>query len=69
VQIIKQEIEIYQLNNEIAATRTKVADLTRQYKKMEEEQKSANDPLYIEKIAREHYNMVKKEEMPVFVKE
>jgi cell division protein FtsL len=69
VQIVKQEIKIYHLNNEIDATRTKVAELTRQYEKMEEERKSVNDPSYIEKIAREHYNMVKKEEMPVFVKE
>ncbi|MDR3348233.1 MAG: septum formation initiator family protein [Acidaminococcales bacterium] len=69
VQIIEQEIKIYHLNNEINATRTKVAELTRQYEKMQEEQKSVNDPSYIEKVAREHYNMVKKEEMPVLVKE
>lgn len=69
VQIVKQEIKIYHLNSEIDATRTKVAELARQHEKMQEEQKSVNDPLYIEKIAREHYNMVKKEEMPVFVKE
>jgi cell division protein FtsL len=67
-QIIKQEINIHRLNNEIEATRGKIAALTRQHEKLEEEQRSVNDPQYIEKVAREQYNMVKKEEMPVFVK-
>jgi cell division protein FtsL len=69
VEIIKQEIRLHRLNSEIDATRQKISELGSQREKLQEERQTVNDPQYIERIAREEYNMVKKEEMPVFVKE
>lgn len=36
---------------------------------LETEKKNLQDPAYIEKLAREEYNMVKKNEIPVFIVE
>ena len=69
VQIVKQEIKIYEIKNEISSTKGRIAELSEKQKQLQAEQKNASDPKYIEKIAREEYNMVKKGEIPVLVKE
>lgn len=68
-EVVKQEIKIYEINNEIAATHHKIAELSNKYQILQEEHNNIDNPEYIEKIAREEYNMVRKMEVPVLVKE
>ena len=68
-EIVKQELKIDRLNSEITSTKNNIVDLRNRHESLQGEQSSINDPKYIERIAREHYNMVKKEELPIFVKE
>lgn len=69
VEIVKQEIRIHQLDKEIQATQSKIEELAQTHERLLEEERSASDPKYIEKVAREEYNMVKQNEIPVMVKE
>ena len=56
----KQEYSIYQIKQEQAA-------LQKQKTELEAERKRLDDPRYIEKLAREDYNMVGKDEVPLFI--
>jgi cell division protein FtsB len=69
VEAAKQEYRLNRLSQEVVAAQKRVDELNRQKKELTNQQKRINDPSYIEKIAREDYNMVKKEELPVVVKE
>lgn len=69
VEVVKQEIRIHQLNKEIQSTQSRIEQLSEQHEKLLQEEKSVNDPKFIEKVAREEYNMVKQNEIPVLVKE
>ncbi len=69
VQITRQELKIYEINKEIDASKTRIADLKEKQLQLQKERENASNPAYIEKIAREDYNMVKKGEVPVLVKE
>lgn len=66
---VKQEIKIYEINNEIATTNHKVTELSNKYQNLQQEHKNIDSPEYIEKVAREEYNMVRKMEVPILVKE
>jgi len=68
-EVVKQEMKIHEINSEIASTNYKITELSNKYQNLEQEHKSIDNPEYIEKIAREEYNMVRKMEVPVLVKE
>lgn len=65
--IVKQEYYICQIKNEQAATQQRIAALKKQKAELEAERKRLDDPRYIEKLAREDYNMVGKNEVPLFI--
>ena len=54
----RQEYKIYQINKE---------QLQRVQADLEAERKRLYDPKYIEKLAREDHNYVKKDEVPIFI--
>ena len=63
----KQESRIYQIKQEQAATQQRIEALQKKKAELEAERKHLNDPRYIEKLAREDYNMVGKNEVPLFI--
>ena len=65
--IAQQEYKIYQLKQEKAATEARIYALTEKHAKLEAERKKLDDPKYLEKLAREDYNMVGKNEVPLFI--
>ena len=67
VIIAKQEYKIYQLKQEKAAAQQRIEELNAQKEKLEMERKKLDDPKYLEKLAREDYNMVGKNEVPLFI--
>ena len=64
---VKQEISIYQIKQEQAATQKRLDALKKQKSDLEAERKRLDDPKYIEKLARDDYNMVGPNEVPLFV--
>ena len=67
VVIGKQEYGIYQIAQEQNATQQRIDALQKQKAELEAERKRSDDPRYIEKLAREDYNMVGKNEVPLFI--
>ena len=65
--VIQQEYKIYQLKQEQAATEARIEALNEKQAKLEAERKKLDDPKYLEKLAREDYNMVGKNEVPLFI--
>ena len=65
--IAQQEYKIYQLKQEKAATEARIDTLTEKHANLEAERKKLDDPKYLEKLAREDYNMVGKNEVPLFI--
>lgn len=65
----KQFYGIYQIKQEQDATRQRIEALEQQNAELETERKRLDDPRYIEKLAREDYNMVGKDEVPLFIVE
>lgn len=65
--VIEQEYKIYQLKQEKAATEARIDALNEKKAKLEAERKKLDDPKYLEKLAREDYNMVGKNEVPLFI--
>ncbi len=63
----KQEYGIYQIAQEQLATQQRIDVLQKQKAELEAERKRLDDPRYIEKLAREDYNMVGKNEVPLFI--
>lgn len=67
--ICKQEYQIYEIQKEKDATAARIEKLNETKQKLETERQNLSDPEYIEKLARDEYNMVKQGEIPVFVVE
>ena len=65
--VVQQEYKIYQLKQEKAATEARIEALNEKHAKLEAERKKLDDPKYLEKLAREDYNMVGKNEVPLFI--
>ena len=65
--VIEQEYKIYQLKQEKAATEARIDALNEKQAQLEAERKKLDDPKYLEKLAREDYNMVGKNEVPLFI--
>lgn len=55
------------LKGELRETGNRVELLKRQKQKLSEEKNALEKLDYVEKVARDNYNMVKKNEVPVFV--
>lgn len=66
---LKQEYEIYQIEKARTAAAQRIEVLEQEQKKLTDEKKRLDDPKYIEKLARENYNMVGKNEVPLFIVE
>lgn len=64
---IRQEINIYQIKQEQIATQKRLDALKKRKAELEAERKRLDDPKYIEKLARDDYNMVGPNEVPLFV--
>lgn len=64
---LKQEYEIHQVKEAKAAAEQRIDVLKQERKSLEDEKKLLDDPKYIEKLARENYNMVGKDEVPLFI--
>lgn len=67
--LIKQECEIRNLEEEKLAVQQRIVLLKEQQSSLESERRLLDNPRYIEKLAREEYNMVGKDEIPLFVVE
>ena len=65
--VVQQEYKIYQLKQEKAAAEARIEALNEKQAKLEAERKKLDDPKYLEKLAREDYNMVGKNEVPLFI--
>lgn len=63
----RQEYKIHQIQKETDATRKRVEELQKVKADLEAERKRLSDPKYIEKLAREDHNYVKKDEVPIFI--
>ena len=63
----RQEYRISQIKQEQAATQQRIDALKKKKAELEDERKRLDDPRYIEKLAREDYNMVGKNEVPLFI--
>ena len=63
----RQEYKIYQIQKEAEATQKRVEELQKAQADLEAERKRLYDPKYIEKLAREDHNYVKKDEIPIFI--
>ena len=63
----RQEYRIYQIQKETEATQKRVEELQKMQADLEAERKRLYDPKYIEKLAREDHNYVKKDEVPIFI--
>ena len=63
----RQEYKIYQIQKEAEATQKRVDELQKVQADLEAERKRLYDPKYIEKLAREDHNYVKKDEGPIFI--
>lgn len=67
VTIGRQLYRWYELKNESKEAQIRIENLEKEQNKLEEEKKRLDTPEYVEKIAREEYNMVGKNEMPIFI--
>lgn len=63
----RQAYHLYELRAEAAAVQSRIDDLHEEKAQLEAERQQLHTPSYVEKIAREEYNMVGKNEMPVFI--
>ncbi len=67
VGIARQEYNIYQIKQEQARTEERIAALKAKKEALEAERRKLGDLRYVEKLAREDYNMVGKNEVPLFI--
>lgn len=65
--ICQNEYKIYQIKKETAAAEARIAVLRQEQASLQAEQSRLGDKRYIEKLAREEYNMVGKNEVPLFI--
>ncbi len=63
----RQEYSIYKIRQEESATQKRIEELKKDKEALEKERKLLDDPKYIEKLARDDYNMVGKNEVPLFI--
>ena len=69
VIIAKQEYNIYQIKKDQEAIQARIAVLKEKKIALEAEREKLDNLKHIEKLAREDYNMVGKNEVPIFIVE
>ncbi|MDO4177701.1 MAG: septum formation initiator family protein [Phascolarctobacterium sp.] len=62
-----KEYKINKIKEEQAATQARIEALKKEEAALKEERKKLDDPKHIEKLAREEFNMVGKNEVPLFI--
>lgn len=62
-----KEYKIYKIKQEQAATQARIEALKKEEAALKAERKKLDDPKHIEKLAREEFNMVGKNEVPLFI--
>ena len=67
VWTVRQEYEIHKIHQRQSEVSQRIEVLKQQKAELEAERKRLDDPRYIEKLAREDYNMVGKDEVPLFI--
>lgn len=67
VTIGLREYKIYKIKQEQAATQARIEALKKEEAALKAERKKLDDPKHIEKLAREEFNMVGKNEVPLFI--
>jgi len=67
MRVAQQGYAIYAVNKETARTQEKIKQLENEQKQLKQEEKNLGDLNYIEKLAREEHNMVRKGEIPLFI--
>lgn len=67
VRVAQQGYTLYKVRQETIKTEAKVKELEKEKAALEKEKENLGDINYIEKIAREDQNMVKKNEIPLFI--
>ena len=67
VKLGGQEYDIYKIQQKQVAVSQRIEVLQKQKAELEAERKRLDDPRCIEKLAREDYNMVGKNEVPLFI--
>ncbi len=65
--VCRQGYQLYQIKQEQAATKERLEELRSRQQALEKEKENLHDPHYIEKLARDDFNMVGKDEVPIFV--
>ncbi|MDY6028835.1 MAG: septum formation initiator family protein [Acidaminococcaceae bacterium] len=65
--VVRQECEIRNVEAEKFAVQQRIVALKEEKAALEKERRLLDDPHYIEKLARENYNMVGKNEIPLFI--
>lgn len=63
----RQAYHLYELREEAATIKARIEVLYNEKAELEAEKNQLHTAGYVEKIAREEYNMVGKNEMPVFI--
>lgn len=64
-----REYKIYKIKQEQAVTQARIDKLKKEEAALKAERKKLDDPKHIEKLAREEFNMVGKNEVPLFIVE
>ena len=67
VKLGGQEYDIYKIQQKQVAVSQRIEVLQKQKAELEAERKRLDDPRYIEKLARDDYNMIGKNEVPLFI--
>lgn len=62
-----REYKIYKIKQEQAVTQARIETLKKEEAALKAERKKLDDPRHIEKLAREEFNMVGKNEVPLFI--
>ena len=69
ISILGQQYDIQKVKDDKLATSQRIAQLEEEAVRLQKERDLLKEPAYLEKIAREEYNMVGKNEIPIFIVE
>ena len=69
ISILGQQYDIQKVKDDKLATSQRIAQLEEEAARLQKERDLLKEPAYLEKIAREEYNMVGKNEIPIFIVE
>jgi len=67
VSFARQGYMLFRVHREMARTQSRVENLKQENAALEKEKENLGDLRYIEKVARDEHNMVRKDEIPLFM--